>query len=202
VPTRTTAPTPRNAPGKKGRRFGAAAFGLLLVATAVVFWVSTEYASKVTPENYDHLHTGMTIDEVTAVLGEPAGERKATPGPHVRTLGWKHGDDMVVVTFEHGKLVSRSATFRPGEQRTAATISTATFGKLRSGMSFDEVKQVLGAPAREETGALALSNTRFRMVYWERGFDNVSLRFSDDRLQGGIAALDGKMLAVGPGQRR
>jgi hypothetical protein len=46
-------------------------------------------------------------------------------------------------------------------------------------------------------GDLALSKVRFRMAYWERGFDNASLQFRDDRLTGGIAAINGKMLSVG-----
>jgi outer membrane protein assembly factor BamE (lipoprotein component of BamABCDE complex) len=187
--------------GRSWQRIGAASFVLLLVAGGVLFWVSSGSASKVTPENYARVQIGMTEAEVRAILGEPAGQRKADR-PGVRTLGWRQGNDMVVVTFRHDKVVRRSATFRnkPDDRadRARGTISAAVFRKLRPGTSFAEVKQLLGPPTREEAGNLPLKGVSFRMAYWERGFDNVSLQFTDDRLNSGLGAIDGKMLAVGP----
>jgi hypothetical protein len=55
--------------------------GLVVVAAvAVVLWPPTDPASRITQENFERIKPGMTMAEVTAILGPP-GDYKTPDSP-------------------------------------------------------------------------------------------------------------------------
>ncbi len=67
----------------------------------------------VSQENFDKIDTGMTMDEVKAILGEPTEENAAgvSMGDMEISGGatvWKEGDKSIVVTFQDGKVVAKA----------------------------------------------------------------------------------------------
>ncbi len=68
--------------------------------------------SKVSQENYDKINTGMTVDEVEAILG--SGEVEGGGGVAVgdvelsgKVMHWGSDEEGITVTFANGKVVSK-----------------------------------------------------------------------------------------------
>ena len=75
-------------------------FGLLLCALALAA------CSKLTLENYDKLHAGMSFDEVGGILGKPDACSDVLVG---RVCVWGSEEKGVSATFLAGKLLTTSA---------------------------------------------------------------------------------------------
>jgi hypothetical protein len=87
--------------------------GLLLMGCAcggaALLWLQGRTNARVTEENYNKLHAGMTEAEVKAVLGEPnataeayqeARESGDDPRDHGgRLMRWRNGADYIDVRF-------------------------------------------------------------------------------------------------------
>lgn len=79
---------------------------------------------KVSRSNYEKVHTGMTEEDVIAVLGpgkdvaatppkDPKAPRTpAVPGlpANAKTTVWQDGDRSIAVTFANGKVVQKKST--------------------------------------------------------------------------------------------
>ena len=69
--------------------------------------------SRVTQENFDQLKEGMTTEQVKAILGEPAEEKRADI-PMVATAAYRYSDDQnnwIELTFFNNKLTTKKASF-------------------------------------------------------------------------------------------
>lgn len=80
---------------RKGIRYVAIMlFSLMLFACA-----------KATPDNYDKVQTGMSMQQVVAILGEPTGvESFNFAGLSGTAATWKNGDTTIVVQFFNDKV--------------------------------------------------------------------------------------------------
>ncbi len=65
-------------------------------------------ATKVTKENFDKIHTGMTQSQVQAILGEPT-EASSVDLPMLSGTSstWRSGDTTITVQFVNGKVVAK-----------------------------------------------------------------------------------------------
>ncbi len=68
--------------------------------------------SKMNREHYDQVQTGMTLDQVKKILGEPdetksGGVNVLGVGGSATTMTWKSGDKSITVTFVNDKVVAK-----------------------------------------------------------------------------------------------
>ena len=68
--------------------------------------------NKVTQQNYDRVQSGMSVDQVKDILGEPAttssaGGQVGPVGGSVAQMEWRHGDQTITVHFLNGKVVAK-----------------------------------------------------------------------------------------------
>ncbi len=84
-------------------------FLIVVVALTVVF----AGCSKVTPENYDKIQTGMTVDQVEQILGK--GEVETGGGLAIgevaasgKVMKWGTEEKSITVTFANDKVVMKA----------------------------------------------------------------------------------------------
>ena len=69
--------------------------------------------SKVSQENFDKIKTGMTLEEVRTILGEPAETSSVGLGPISGTSAtWKNKNAKIAIQFVNGKVTLK--TFEKG----------------------------------------------------------------------------------------
>jgi len=77
----------------------------------IMKWVAIIFLStfllacaKVTPDNYDKIQTGMSMDQVVSILGEPSDVQSFNfAGLSGTSATWKSGDTTIVVQFFNDK---------------------------------------------------------------------------------------------------
>jgi hypothetical protein len=81
------------------RRLACLAAALLLLAAC----------SKVNPENFAKIQTGMTEQEVTAILGSPAeSTSRDVLGVTGTSSRWVSGDTAITIRFVGGKVATKA----------------------------------------------------------------------------------------------
>lgn len=94
------------------------------------------------------IRQGMTLDEVTAILGDPKSQFSAGEGDQaVLQCAWEKDGVTSVVHFQDDKVV---AVFHGTDSSVQSPVDAArvkkNFSRVRTGMSEDEVLKLLGAP--------------------------------------------------------
>ena len=82
------------------------------IVLAVSLPVMLAGCSKLDRDHYDQVQTGMTIEHVKKILGEPdetksGGVDVLGIGGTATTLTWKSGDKSITVTFVNDKVVKK-----------------------------------------------------------------------------------------------
>jgi hypothetical protein len=147
------------------RKLLVALVGLAVVATAgvVVLWPRPE---RVTKENYDRMHVGMTRTEVEAILGPPGDYRSG-----LGETGYGSTENMVWTPDPATELVRTLPNWSriPDDQRLWASWLGDSFG---IGIAVDEsgsVADKVGCPRRTTRGLL--DNLLWRLKrQWHRWF--------------------------------
>ena len=88
----------------------------LLIAVILGLSLTSCIGSKVTKENFDKLETGitgMTVQKVKDVMGEPTEQNSggiglAGVGVSGRTMTWKDGDRSISIVFINEQAISKS----------------------------------------------------------------------------------------------
>ncbi len=64
--------------------------------------------TRINAENFEKIQTGMTLGQVTAILGEPTESSSVDVAVFSGTVSkWKHGDVTITVQFVNGKVVAK-----------------------------------------------------------------------------------------------
>ena len=91
---------------------------LRAVALAIVICMSLVSCSslKISQENFEKIHTGMTLAQVTAILGEPTESSSVDVAVFSGTVSkWKAGDVTITIQFVNGKVVAKQ--FSKGDNK-------------------------------------------------------------------------------------
>ena len=89
-------------------RTGTRGWSRVGVIALLVFGLLVGCSSKVTQENYDKIHAGMSQEEVKAILGAPTESRDTSLGPiSGGTWVWKGGGATITVQFLSGKVLGK-----------------------------------------------------------------------------------------------
>lgn len=87
----------------------------------VLLWLYGPFSNKVTPENFEKIHIGMSEAEVQSLLGQPNVANEAIQRGNrpagvnrvgVSAQAWKHNNDTIVVMFLNGKVIGKTAQFQ------------------------------------------------------------------------------------------
>jgi outer membrane protein assembly factor BamE (lipoprotein component of BamABCDE complex) len=80
------------------------------VALAIVICMSLASCSgsKISQENFGKIQTGMSLAQVTAILGEPTESSSVDVAVFSGTVSkWKAGDVTITIQFVNGKVVAK-----------------------------------------------------------------------------------------------
>ena len=82
-----------------------------LVAAAALLLVTA--CSKLTEDNLQKIHNGMTTDEVKAILGDPTdSQTKTMLGLTTTVYSYHTGSSNVAITFIDGKVLATEGDFK------------------------------------------------------------------------------------------
>ena len=90
---------------------------LLAVALGVVICMSLVSCSglKISQENFEKIQTGMSLAQVTAILGEPTESSSVDVAVFSGTVSkWRAGGITITIQFVNGKVVAKQ--FSKGDQ--------------------------------------------------------------------------------------
>jgi hypothetical protein len=83
---------------------------LLAVALSLAVIMSLVSCSsfKISQENFEKIHTGMSLAQVTAILGEPTESSSVDVAVFSGTVSkWKAGGITITIQFVNGKVVAK-----------------------------------------------------------------------------------------------
>jgi outer membrane protein assembly factor BamE (lipoprotein component of BamABCDE complex) len=83
---------------------------LRVVALAIVICMGLVSCggSKISQENFGKIQTGMSLAQVTAILGEPTESSSVDVAVFSGTVSkWKAGDVTITIQFVNGKVVAK-----------------------------------------------------------------------------------------------
>jgi outer membrane protein assembly factor BamE (lipoprotein component of BamABCDE complex) len=83
---------------------------IITVAVGLVVCLSLVSCSgsSISQENFDKIHTGMTLAQVTAILGGPTESSSMDVAGFSGTASkWTKGDVTITIQFVNGKVVAR-----------------------------------------------------------------------------------------------
>jgi hypothetical protein len=78
------------------------------LALGVLGFCLAACSSPINQENFEKIQTGMTMTQVTAILGEPTESSSVDVAVFSGTVSkWKKGDVTITVQFVNGKVVAK-----------------------------------------------------------------------------------------------
>ena len=95
-------------------------------------------------ESFFEVKMGMTIDEVKKILGDNGELFTSTDFLNVKTeiYSWTgSGFSMILITFSNGTVIEKTQS---GLNKVTATATTAKFSQVTSGMTYEQVKAIMG----------------------------------------------------------
>lgn len=106
---------------------------------------SSSGSAAVTYDAFSKLKLDMTYDEAKGVMGADGDETSSTKSGNYesKSYQWKDGSKRISARFRNGKLASRNQ-YGLTDSDGKADISQAKFNEVKTGMSYEEVKKVLG----------------------------------------------------------
>ena len=82
---------------------------LRLLALCLLLAALSACASKISLANFEKIKTGMSLAEVTAILGEPTGSKGVDVGVFSGTSAtWKSRQGTITVQFVNGNVVAKT----------------------------------------------------------------------------------------------
>jgi len=135
-------------------------------------------------DSFNKIRLGMSYDEVKGIIGSDGNETASSKVGNNTSKSYKwQGEKFarVSVRFRNGKLVYRSQSgLTTGEG--SADINQAKFNKINTGMSYAEVKGVIGSDG-EMTSESEIFNTKLASYRWKgKKFSNIRASFKNDKL--------------------
>lgn len=142
-------------------------------------------SETVTLEKFNRIRLGMSYDEVKEIIGSEGKQSSSTKGRNYETASyeWK-GEKFARITarFTNGSLTYK---FQSGITGTSgnADIDQAKFNKIEVGMTYDEVKNIIGADG-ELTFESKAGNFTSSAYRWKgEKFSSIYATFRDGELQ-------------------
>jgi hypothetical protein len=136
-------------------------------------------------DKFNKIELGMSYDKVKEVMGSEGNQTSMNKSGSFESASydWK-GDKYarISVRITNGELTYKSQSgLTPGSG--TADIDQAKFNKLNIGMSYDEVKGIIGSEG-EMTSLMKIAKTTSTSYRWKgEKYSNIFINFRDDKLQ-------------------
>ncbi len=125
---------------------------------------------------FDKVNTGMSVDEVTAIMGPPKAQFSTG---EIAQYHWEKGPANFVVQFKDGKVFHKVyAADRSGS--SAGTGKKKDFARIKVGMTPDEVVKILGRPTQESSGMDGAFNGGTQ--HWEDGKASLTVVYQNGKV--------------------
>ena len=139
----------------------------------------------VSMDNFNKLKLGMSYDEAKGVMGGDGNETSSSKigNYESKSYQWK-GEKFAQIraTFRNGKLSSRSQSGITSSDGSA-DISQDKFNKIQTGMSYSEIKGVVGSDG-EMTRESQIGNSTLTSYVWKGPkYANIRISLKDDKMQ-------------------
>ena len=136
-------------------------------------------------DSFNKVKLGMTYDEVKGIMGSDGNETSSSKVGNNTSKSFKwEGDKFarVSVRFRNDKLVSRSQSGLTPRKDGSADIDQAKFNKVNTGMTYAQVKEVLGSDG-DLVSESDLFNSKTTSYAWRgKGYSNIRATFRNDKL--------------------
>ena len=147
----------------------------------------TTSSGTLTLDNFNKIKTGMSYEEVVKILGSEGTETSSSTVGKYELKSYK---------WEGEKFVRVYASFRNNELRTksqsglgssssrggSADISKAKYDQIKTGMSYDEVKKIIGSDGEQRSSSSIGKSSYVSYVWKGPKFSRISASFRDDKL--------------------
>ncbi|NNE98015.1 MAG: DUF3862 domain-containing protein [Pyrinomonadaceae bacterium] len=139
-------------------------------------------SAAVNYENFSKLKFDMSYDEAKGVMGGDGNETSSSKSGSYesKSYQWKDGRKSVRARFRNGKLASRSQTGLT-DSDGKADISQAKFNEVKTGMSYDEAKKILGEGELVSESRIA-STTLTSYIWKGPKYSSIRASFKNDEL--------------------
>jgi hypothetical protein len=168
----------------------------------------------VSKANYDKITKDMTEADVKKLLGTPTmtGDEAAkqigmTLPKDQNILVWRSGDDFISVSIVKDKAVAKSCKIGPltqtepllssgGAGGAGGAVTMDNYGKIKSNMTEDDVKKILGEPTLSGDDAakvlgMPLSGDQ-KILSWTSGGDFITVVFTKGKTFNKVCSVGGK----------
>lgn len=140
--------------------------------------------SDISIDKFNKIELGMSYDDVKGIMGSEGTQTSMTKSGSYESVSydWK-GDKFarVMVRFQNGDLVYKSQSGLTPSEGTAE-IDQAKFNKINTGMSYEEVKGIIGSDG-EMTSISKIGNSVSSSYRWKgEKYSNIFANFRDDKL--------------------
>lgn len=154
-------------------------------ATSTTTTSSAESKQGLTEEKYNSIDSGMTYDEVVALIGEDGTNISETEIGGVKTsvYEWKSSESFgnATITFSDGKVVNKAQFGVASGDDVEITLDQ--FNAIETGMTYDEVVSVLGGEGSLLSESdIAGSNAQIYMWSGTSLGANANVTFSDGKV--------------------
>ena len=148
---------------------------------------TTSGSGNLTLDNFNKIKTGMSYEEVVKILGSEGTETSSsTVGKYeLKSYKWE-GERFVRVyaSFRNNELrtKSQSGLGRSSSSSGTADISKAKYDQIKTGMSYEEVKKIIGSDG-EQRSSSSIGNSSYVSYVWKGPkFSRISASFRNDKL--------------------
>ena len=141
-------------------------------------------SSNISMDKFNKMELGMSYEDVKEIMGSEGNQTSMTKSGSYESASydWK-GEKYarIMVRFQNGDLVYKSQSGLTPNEGTAE-IDQAKFNKINTGMSYDEVKEIIGSDG-EMTSISKIGNSVSSSYRWKGPkFSNIFTNFRDDKL--------------------
>lgn len=141
-------------------------------------------SADLTLDKFNKIEVDMPYDDVKGIIGSDGNEKSSTKSGSYesKSYQWK-GDKyaQINVRFRNGKLVFKNQA-NLGERKGDADLSQDKFNKVNTGMSYSEVKGILGSEG-EMTSLTKLTNSTMTTYIWKGPkSERIYTSYKDDKL--------------------
>lgn len=143
---------------------------------------------SITLDSFSKMKNGMTYEEVVKILGKEGEETSSsTIGKYeLKSYKWEgEKSARISASFRNNELRSKSQ-FGLGSSSGSgdADLTKAKYEQIKIGMTYDEVKEIIGSPG-EQTSTSTFGNSTLTSYRWKgENFSNMYVRFKDDKVTG------------------
>ena len=143
---------------------------------------SSSGSAAVNYDNFNKLKFDMSYDEAKGVMGGDGNETSSTKSGSYesKSYQWKDGAKSVRASFRNGKLSRRNQTGLT-DSDGKADISQAKFNEVKTGMSYDEVKKILG-DGEVVSESRILKTTLTSYIWKGPKYSSIRTSFKNDEL--------------------